>query len=148
MVSPSDCEARPRVFAAENAMPASTIRRFLQLEAAGGIVLMAAAVVALLCANIPGLAGAYPSLLDLPIEITLGSLELHKNVLLTINDGLMAVFFLLIALEIKREMRAGELSSLKQIALPGVAAGRSRRSRTSPFRSPFSRCLGVARRWR
>ncbi|MHC4091574.1 MAG: Na+/H+ antiporter NhaA [Planctomycetota bacterium] len=82
---------------------ANAIRRFLELQAAGGILLLAASGVALLFANIPGLAGWYQYLLDVPIEIKLGGLELNKNVLLVINDGLMAVFFLLVGLEIKRE---------------------------------------------
>lgn len=102
--------------------PASAIRRFLQLQAAGGILLLAASTLALLFANIPGLEGWYQYLLDLPIEIKLGALELNKNVLLIINDGLMAVFFLLVGLEIKREALEGELASPGRVALPAFAA--------------------------
>ena len=79
----------------KSATPPSPIRRFLQLQTAGGILLLAASGMALLFANIPGLADWYQYLLDVPIEIKLGPLELNKNVLLIINDGLMAVFFLL-----------------------------------------------------
>ncbi|MFH1418833.1 MAG: Na+/H+ antiporter NhaA, partial [Planctomycetota bacterium] len=68
--------------------PANAIRRFLDLQAAGGILLLAASGVALLFANIPGLAGWHQYFLDVPIEIKLGGLELNKNVLLVINDGL------------------------------------------------------------
>ena len=105
-----------------NSRPTSAIRRFLQLQAAGGILLLAASVVALLFANIPGLAGWYEYFLDLPIEIKLGGLELNKNVLLIINDGLMAIFFLLVGLEIKREALEGELASPGRLALPAFAA--------------------------
>ncbi len=102
--------------------PARAIRRFLELQAAGGILLLAASGVALLCANIPGLAGWYQYFLDVPIEIKLGGLELNKNVLLLINDGLMAIFFLLVGLEIKREVLEGELASPSRLALPALAA--------------------------
>jgi NhaA family Na+:H+ antiporter len=102
--------------------PANAIRRFLELQAAGGILLLAASGVALLVANIPGLAGWYQYFLDVPIEIKLGGLELNKNVLLVINDGLMAIFFLLVGLEIKREALEGELASPGRLALPAFAA--------------------------
>lgn len=98
------------------------LKQFLKLEAAGGILLVLAAVAALICANTPGLSVFYQGLLDIPMEIKLGPLELRKNFLLVVNDGLMAVFFLLVALEIKREVIAGELSSLSQVVLPGCAA--------------------------
>lgn len=102
--------------------PTSPIRKFLELQAAGGILLLAASAAALLFANIPGLAGWYQYFLDVPIEIKLGGLELKKNVLLVINDGLMAVFFLLVGLEIKRETLEGELASPSRLALPALAA--------------------------
>jgi len=98
------------------------LRAFLRLESAGGILLMAAAAVALAVANLPGVGSLYQGLLDLPMEVKLGGLELKKNFLLLVNDGLMAVFFLLVGLEIKREILEGELSSLGQVALPGIAA--------------------------
>lgn len=102
--------------------PTNAVRRFLRLQAAGGILLLAASGVALLFANIPGLAGWYQYFLDVPIEVKLGGLELNKNVLMVINDGLMAVFFLLVGLEIKREALEGELASPSRLALPALAA--------------------------
>ncbi|RMF72149.1 MAG: Na(+)/H(+) antiporter NhaA, partial [Planctomycetota bacterium] len=103
-------------------MPISAIRGFLKLQSAGGVLLVVAAVIALICANLPGLSSLYESFLNVPITVQLGALVLKKNVLLVINDGLMAVFFLLVALELKREMLEGELSRLRQIVLPGAAA--------------------------
>ncbi len=94
---------------------------FFQHEAAGGIVMMIAAVIALVVSNSP-LAGAYQALLDLPVSIRAGQLALDKPLLHWINDGLMAVFFCLVALEIKRELLVGELSSRAQALLPLVAA--------------------------
>jgi NhaA family Na+:H+ antiporter len=83
---------------------------------------MVAAATALVCANVPGLSRWYQLLLDLPMEVTLGPLELKKNFLLVVNDGLMAIFFLLVALEIKREVLEGELSNRRQIALPFIGS--------------------------
>ncbi len=102
--------------------PTNAIGKFVELEAAGGILLLAASGAALLFANIPSLAGWYQYFLDAPIEIKLGTLELNKNVLLVINDGLMAIFFLLVGLEIKREALEGELASPGRLALPAFAA--------------------------
>lgn len=99
----------------------SFIRNFLKLESAGGILLILAAVLALLLANTP-LNTYYALLIDLPLEIRVGSLEIAKPLLLWINDGLMAVFFFLIGLELKRELIEGELSDRKRIILPGVGA--------------------------
>ncbi len=106
----------------KHSKPAKAIRRFLELQAAGGILLLAASGVALLFANIPGLGDWYQYFLNVPIEIKLGGLELNKNVLLVINDGLMAIFFLLVGLEIKREALEGELASPSRLALPAIAA--------------------------
>ncbi|MHC5001905.1 MAG: Na+/H+ antiporter NhaA [Planctomycetota bacterium] len=103
-------------------MALDAIRRFVRLEAAGGITLMAAAALALILANLPFFGPLYEQLLELPMEVRLGPLELKKTLLLVINDGLMAVFFLLVGLEIKREVLEGELSSFNQLALPGFAA--------------------------
>ncbi len=97
------------------------LHEFLRLEAAGGILLMGAAVLALAVANTP-LAGPYASLLDLPLEVSIGTLGIAKPLLLWINDGLMAVFFLLVGLELKREVLEGHLSSLRRASLPAVAA--------------------------
>jgi NhaA family Na+:H+ antiporter len=97
------------------------IREFLRMEAAGGIVLGAAAVLALIASN-SALAGFYALFLDLPVELRVGQLQIAKPLLLWINDGLMAIFFLLVGLEIKRELIEGELSSLRKAALPAIAA--------------------------
>jgi NhaA family Na+:H+ antiporter len=97
------------------------IREFLRMEAAGGIALGLAAVLALIASN-SGLAGIYAVFLDLPVELRLGHLQIAKPLLFWINDGLMAIFFLLVGLEIKRELVEGELSSLRQAALPAIAA--------------------------
>src|SRR5690349_24931523 len=83
--------------------------------------LLVAAVAALVLANSP-LASAVDSLLKIRFGFSLGPLVLNKSVLLWINDGLMAVFFLLVGLEIKREVVEGALSQLSQVALPVVAA--------------------------
>lgn len=101
--------------------PRRLVRQFIQLEASSGLILMGAAVLALLVANSP-LASAYQALLDVPAEVSIGPLEVAKPLLLWINDGLMAIFFLLIGLEVKREIRGGELSEPSRVILPGVAA--------------------------
>jgi NhaA family Na+:H+ antiporter len=97
------------------------IREFLKLESASGIILVGAAILALIINNSP-LSSLYDLFLDTPVEIRIGGLYLAKPLLLWINDGLMAIFFLLIGLEVKREILDGQLSSLSQIALPGIAA--------------------------
>jgi len=99
----------------------ATLQDFLRLEAAGGLLLMAAAVLALLVANSP-LAGVYTAFLELPVEARVGALGISKPMILWINDGLMAVFFLLVGLELKREILEGHLSSLRDAALPAFAA--------------------------
>ena len=96
-------------------------REFLRLESAGGILLVAAALVAIILANSP-LRSLYDSVLDVPVTVAVGKLVLDKPLLLWINDGLMAVFFFLVGLEIKREILEGELSNRDQIVLPVVAA--------------------------
>lgn len=93
----------------------------MRLEAAGGILLVIATVMALLASNSP-LAGVYQHVLDMPFVVALGDAAIEKPVLLWINDGLMAVFFFLIGLEIKREILEGQLSSREQLALPAIAA--------------------------
>jgi Na+:H+ antiporter, NhaA family len=98
-----------------------TLREFLALESAGGILLALAAAAALALANSP-LAFLYDAFLDTPVEVRVASLQIAKPLLLWINDGLMAVFFFLVGLEIKREVLEGELSDRRQIVLPAVAA--------------------------
>lgn len=95
--------------------------RFLKLEAAGGIILMIAAVGALILANTP-LASYYQLLIDTPVAVQVGSFKIAKPILLWINDGLMAVFFFLIGLELKRELLEGELSDKANVILPGIGA--------------------------
>jgi Na+:H+ antiporter, NhaA family len=99
----------------------ATLRGVLRHEAAGGIALFTAAVVALLLSNSP-LTDAYNALLGIPISVRIGSVSIDKPLLLWINDGLMAIFFFLIGLELKREVLAGHLSSLRRATLPLFAA--------------------------
>jgi NhaA family Na+:H+ antiporter len=91
------------------------------LEAASGLLLIAAAVLALIINNSP-LSWLYNGLLDTPVVAQIGALKIAKPLLLWINDGLMALFFLLIGLEVKREVLDGQLSRPSQIVLPGAAA--------------------------
>lgn len=100
---------------------AQSLRDFLKEESAGGVVLMIAAAVALILANSP-LAGAYLAVLNAEIALTVSGGGIEKPALLWINDGLMAVFFFLIGLEVKREVLTGQLSSWKQSSLPLFAA--------------------------
>ena len=94
---------------------------FLQHQAAGGIILLAAAVAALIVSNSP-LNWLYDVFLSVPVGVRAGALEIQKPLLLWINDGLMAIFFFLVGLEIKRELVRGELSTFGQAALPAIAA--------------------------
>ncbi len=100
---------------------ARALQEFFRLEAAGGILLIGAAVLAMLLANSP-LSGVYDGFRDLPVQVRIGQLNLAKPLLLWINDGLMAIFFLLVALEIKREVLSGQLSSFGQLLQPLLCA--------------------------
>jgi NhaA family Na+:H+ antiporter len=97
------------------------LQTFLRLESSGGLVLMATTVLALAVANSP-LGSVYSRFLQIPLVVSFGSAGIEKPLLLWINDGLMAVFFLLIGLELKREVLEGHLSSIRQALLPGFAA--------------------------
>lgn len=97
------------------------VQRFIQLESASGILLIGAMLFAMLMANTP-LDPYYEAILDLPVEVRVGALHLDKPLLLWINDGLMAIFFLLVGLEVKRELMVGELSEPSRIVLPAIAA--------------------------
>ena len=97
------------------------LRDFFRLQAAAGIVLMAAAALAMVVANSPW-QGAYEAFKHLPIGFNVGGFALVKGAEHWINDGLMAVFFLLVALEIKRETLSGQLSSREQMLLPVLCA--------------------------
>jgi NhaA family Na+:H+ antiporter len=99
----------------------SLVGKFFQLEAAGGILLIVAAIFALAWANSPWDL-LYKDLLNLPVGVHFGAWALGKPLLLWINDALMAIFFLHVGLEIKREVIQGELSSVRQAALPCIAA--------------------------
>ncbi len=99
----------------------NTITRFFQLEAAGGLLLIATAALALIINNSP-LSWLYNAFLETPVEARIGALQIAKPLLLWINDGLMALFFLVIGLEVKREVLEGHLSKPSQIVLPGAAA--------------------------
>ena len=100
---------------------ASAVRDFTRLESAAGILLLVAAVLAMTIANAP-MAGLYNALFDTTVAVQIGALTISKPLLLWVNDGLMAVFFFLVGLEIKREVTEGELASLEQVALPGLGA--------------------------
>jgi len=91
------------------------------LEAASGLLLIAAAALALIINNSP-LSYLYNGLLEVPVVAQVGALKIAKPLLLWINDGLMALFFLLIGLEVKREVLEGHLSKPSQVILPGAAA--------------------------
>ena len=97
------------------------IRDFLRFEGWAGVVLGFVTVLAIIASN-SSLAGLYNLFLDLPVEIRVGNFAIAKPLLLWINDGLMAIFFLLVGLEVKREILEGELSSWDQALLPGIAA--------------------------
>jgi NhaA family Na+:H+ antiporter len=94
---------------------------FVHHEAAGGLALMVAALAALVASNSP-LAWLYDGFLHTPLGIRVGPLAIDKPLLLWINDGLMAIFFFLVGLEIKRELLRGELSTFAQAILPALAA--------------------------
>ena len=99
----------------------ATIRNFLRMESAGGILLMGAAVLAMIAANSPA-AGLYAYFLDTPVEVRVGALEIAKPLFLWVNDGLMAIFFFLVGLELKREFMEGELSRPANVLLPALGA--------------------------
>ncbi len=90
-------------------------------DSAGGILLFLAAVLAILIANSP-LDKYYELLLSTPVEVRVGAFQIAKPLLLWINDGLMAIFFFVVGLELKRELLEGELADKKNIVLPGVGA--------------------------
>jgi NhaA family Na+:H+ antiporter len=103
------------------ALPLTALREFFRLEAAGGILLVLASALGLLMANSP-IEHYYHALLETKAEVRIGDFAIAKPFTLWINDGLMAVFFLLVGLEIKRELMEGELSSREQAMLPALAA--------------------------
>lgn len=98
------------------------LQRFFQNDVAGGVCLIIAAILAILFANIPLTRSAYQAFLATPVEVRIGLLDINKNLLLWVNDALMAVFFLMVGLEVKREMVQGSLAHRRQAALPLIAA--------------------------
>jgi NhaA family Na+:H+ antiporter len=94
---------------------------FTRSQSIGGILLLVCAVAAIIIANIPSLQ-AFHDIWDYPFQIAIGSFNKEMSLSLWINDGLMAIFFLMVGLEIKREMMVGELSSIKHATLPIFAA--------------------------
>lgn len=97
------------------------VREFLETEVSGGIVLMIAVVVALAWANSP-FQESYHSLWETELKIELGRYEVHHDLRHWVNDALMALFFFVVGMEIKRELVVGDLSTLKKATLPGIAA--------------------------
>lgn len=99
----------------------AAIASFFRMESASGILLMFAALLALTIANSP-LSPWYDLLFNTPVQVRIGQLDVAKPLLLWINDGLMAMFFFLIGLELKREIMEGELSEIRKVVLPGMGA--------------------------
>jgi Na+:H+ antiporter, NhaA family len=97
------------------------LARFLRIEAAGGLVLLACTAVALLLANSP-LAGALDAFWETHAALTVGDFRLEKSLLHWVNDGLMTLFFFVVGLEIKRELIHGELADLRKALLPVLMA--------------------------
>ncbi|UJF21460.1 Na+/H+ antiporter NhaA [Shewanella sp. OMA3-2] len=97
------------------------IKNFLSQESAGGIILMVSVALAMILANSP-LSGFYEGFLNTGVQVRIGSLDINKPLLLWINDGLMALFFLLIGLEVKRELLEGALSTVAKASLPTFGA--------------------------
>jgi NhaA family Na+:H+ antiporter len=100
---------------------ARPLRTFLSTETAGGVVLLAATVLALAWANSP-LKGSYQALWETELGFRLGSFVVQEDLRHWVNDGLMALFFFVVGLEIKRELVVGELNDAKKAALPALAA--------------------------
>jgi NhaA family Na+:H+ antiporter len=99
----------------------SSVERFLSVEASSGILLLAAAVLAMVWANSPWHA-AYERILHAPLGLRIGRFAFERDVDFLVNDVLMVVFFFVVGLEIKRELYVGELSTLRKAALPAFAA--------------------------
>ena len=98
-----------------------SIKDYLKKDSTAGILLMVVTLLALLMQN-SSLTHYYTQFLHTPVEIKFGALHIAKPLLLWVNDGLMAIFFFLVGLEVKREVMEGHLSSLSQLTLPGIAA--------------------------
>ena len=99
----------------------STMEEFIKKESSSGLLLIFVTILALFLQN-SFLTDFYTSFLHIPVQVTFGTFGIAKPLLLWVNDGLMAVFFFLIGLEVKREVLEGELSSKEQVVLPLIAA--------------------------
>lgn len=107
---------------AETSKPISKfLKEFVQHESVAGLLLMATALLAMLVAN-SAWSAHYLNLLQVPVAVQVAEFGIHKPLLLWINDGLMAIFFLLVGLELKREWLVGELADKSQVVLPALAA--------------------------
>lgn len=111
----------PRVTQVIGTTIITPFRRFFELQSAGGILLIVATVLALVAAN-SGFAETYHHLLETNIGLNIGDFAIRKPIHFWVNDLLMAVFFFVVGLEIKREILVGELASIKKAALPIAAA--------------------------
>jgi len=118
-------QALPRIFSSmrrcSEVNDQSALTRFINHEATAGLALVVAAAAALVLTNI-GFAESYDYFLELPVSVQIGPIGLDKTLVHWVNDGLMAIFFFLVGLEIKREVLQGNLSSREQITLPAIAA--------------------------
>jgi len=101
--------------------PMKNIKEFLQVEASAGIFLLIATVIALLFAN-SSLDTFYNSFLSTMVSLQVGQFDITKPLLLWINDGLMAIFFFMIGLELKREFVEGHLSDIREAMMPAFGA--------------------------
>ncbi len=104
------------------ANPTVAFQEFFKLETSSSILLVIATVLALLSSNISSLSGWYQHLLELEIGFHIGGFQLEKHLSHWVNDGLMAIFFFVVSLELKREIMDGQLSNPAQVLLPGFAA--------------------------
>ena len=97
------------------------IQKFFQSEASGGVLLLIFALMAIVLAN-TALSENYFHFLDIPVSVQFGAFSIAKPLLMWVNDGFMAVFFVLVGMEVKREMLEGSLSSYQQAIFPAIAA--------------------------
>lgn len=111
----------PRHRSGTHGAPVSPLQDFLRTEEASGLLLLGAAAIALLWANSP-VRDSYHQLWNGVLGIAIGEWEIAKDLRHWVNDGLMALFFLVVGLEIKREITVGELSDPRKLALPAIAA--------------------------
>lgn len=109
------------IFMEEQFIMIKKIQDFLKLESAGGILLLISAIVAMICAN-SGLSTLYAEFFQTNVAVKFGAFRIDKPLLMWVNDGLMAIFFVLVGMEVKKEMFEGSLSSYKKAIFPAIAA--------------------------